>query len=144
MTTTLENDMEKSKHDRTIQVHFIPTVGTERDLAIVAILSAVPDHSPESHAIFSQALEITQQMRIPRNSQMIGPREEGDSFSGIDLADRKIRKGRLENIEAWLRQCGGVTHEGIQKIVAEIEGRGHQAFVVADQETDLGIIELVS
>jgi potassium-transporting ATPase ATP-binding subunit len=135
--------MKKSKHIRAIQVHFIPTVGTQRDLATVALLSAVPDHSPESHAIFSQALEITRQMLIPRNSRLIGP-GENDSFSGIDMTDRKIRKGRLDRIEAWLLQCGGVTHEGIKKIVAEIEGRGHQAFVVADQETDLGVIELVS
>src|ERR1700761_5885770 len=102
--------MEKSKQSRAIQVHFIPTVGTERDLATVAILSAVPDHSPESHAIFSQALEITHQMRIPRNSHLVGPSGD-DSFSGIDLIDRKIHKGRLDRIEAWLLQCGGVPHE---------------------------------
>ena len=126
-----------------IQVHFIPTVGTERDLARVAILSAVPNHSSESHAIFSKALGITHEVRLPKDSILVAP-QEFNSLSGVDLKNRKIRKGRLDQVEAWLRQCGGVTHQGIQQIVAEIEGRGHQALVVADNKTDLGVIELVS
>ena len=90
---------------KTIEVRFTPTVGTQKDLAKAAILSAVPDHSPESRAIFSSALALTNQISLPKDSNLIAPENE-DSFSGIDFKGSRIRKGRLDRIESWLKQSG--------------------------------------
>jgi K+-transporting ATPase ATPase B chain len=130
------------ENKKTIEVHFIPRIGTERDLAKAAILSAVPDHSAESHAIFSKAFMITRAICLPKESHLISPSDD-DSLSGVDFKNTKIRKGRLERIENWLQECGGVTHQEIRAIVAEVEKRGHRAVVVADEQTELGVIELV-
>jgi high-affinity K+ transport system ATPase subunit B len=135
--------MEETRNHRKMLVHFIPTQGTEKDLAKAAILSAVPDHSPESCAIFSTAFGITREIQLPKDCHLIAPFSQ-DTLSGIDLKNRRIRKGRLDKIEEWLAQCGGVTHQGIREIVTEVESRGNQAFVVADQETDLGVIEILN
>jgi high-affinity K+ transport system ATPase subunit B len=122
-------------------VHLISITVSGKDLAQAAVLSAVMDTSASGSAIFSQALDLAHNFSIPKGSHLIAPSGD-DDFSGVDMKTRKIRKGSYDHIQGWLREFDRKMNESTLQIVSDIESRGHQAIVLADQEHELGVIEL--
>jgi K+-transporting ATPase ATPase B chain len=121
-----------------MEVILIPLTTTGKDLAHLATLSSVTDTTPLGSAIFSQSLDIARSFSIPKGSLLI-PVSEPDDLSGVDLKTRKIRKGSASQIQNWLGRSVG--DETIQ-IVNEVESRGNRAFVIADEEQEIGVIEV--
>jgi K+-transporting ATPase ATPase B chain len=119
---------------------FVPTTGSENELSEAAYFASIGDSSPEARAIFHSALALRPKIVLPRSSRYFPP-TRARSLSGIDFKDRMIRKGSLDEIEAWVSQVGGTLHNQTRKVVSQIERRGGRALVIADQKRDLGVIE---
>jgi high-affinity K+ transport system ATPase subunit B len=124
-----------------MEITWISIGRSDLELAQAAVLSSMSDQSDEGNAIFSKSLEIAKNFSIPRGSNLIVP-SGPDSLSGVDLKTQKIRKGSCLRIGEWLHQGGHSLSEDTQRIVSEVEKRGHQAVVIADQEHELGVLEL--
>ncbi len=124
-----------------MEITLIAIGRSDYELAHAALLSAISDQSNEGNAIFSKSLEITKNFSIPRGSNLIEP-SGPDSLSGVDLKTQKIRKGSCLRIDEWLRETGHQLTEDTQRIVSEVEQRGHLAVVIADQEREYGVLEL--
>jgi K+-transporting ATPase ATPase B chain len=121
-----------------MKITFIPLSASEKELIQAALLSCVSDLSAESEAIFQRSVEITGNITLPRNSNLIYT----STLSGVDLKDRKIRKGALIPIEKWRGTAEGLSHEATLRVIEEVENRGNKALVIADEAHDLGVIEL--
>jgi high-affinity K+ transport system ATPase subunit B len=121
-----------------MEVTLIPLTTTGKDLANLATLSSVTDTTALGSAIFSQSLDLARSFSIPKGSRLILP-SESDELSGVDLKTRKIRKGTHAEIQNWRGRSIG---EETIKIVNEIESRGNRAFVIADEEQEIGVIEV--
>jgi len=127
---------------------FLPAPGvSERDLADAAQLSSLPDETPEGRSIVVFA------------KQKFGLRERdvhalGATFvkfsahtrmSGVDLPDRKIRKGAGDAVRKWVTDLGGVFPPEVQTLVDTVARRGSTPLVVAEaagRGRVLGVIEL--
>jgi high-affinity K+ transport system ATPase subunit B len=127
---------------QSLQLVFLPTQGTREELLLGAFLSSIANHAVTGNAIFGAALsERAGEMRVPKGSKLIS-NDSFDGLSGIDLKDGSIRQGDLHAVASWLSKCGGTLHLQARWAVAQAERRGHRAVVVADQKSDLGVIEV--
>jgi high-affinity K+ transport system ATPase subunit B len=122
-----------------MEVTLIPITTEGKDLAHLATLSSVTDHSPAGSAVFSQSLDLAGKFSIPKGSRLISADNE---LSGVDLKTRKIRKGTRLQIQNWVQGFGRDIGEQTIKIVNEVESRGNQAFVIADESQEIGVIEV--
>jgi high-affinity K+ transport system ATPase subunit B len=125
-----------------MEVILIPIHAAGKDLAHIATLASVTDNSPHGSAIFSQSLDLAVQFSIPKGARLIPPSALGE-LSGVDFKTRKIRKGTCPEIQNWVQEFGRSVSERATEIVSEIESRGNRAMIIADQEQDLGVIELL-
>jgi K+-transporting ATPase ATPase B chain len=118
---------------------FIPTFGTEEELARAAYLASLADLSPDGQLIAELALERAGSVDLPVAARLV---PKAGEMSGVDLSDRMLRIGSLDSIEAWLHDARGYLDGRLRKIVSQILARGGLAFVVADESSDLGVIAL--
>jgi len=127
---------------------FLPAPGVnERELGDAAQLASLPDETPEGRSIVVFA------------KQKFGLRERdvhalGATFvkfsaqtrmSGVDLPDRKIRKGAGDAVRKWVTDLGGVFPQEVQTLVDSVARRGSTPLVVAEATSRgrvLGVIEL--
>ena len=122
---------------------FLPVAGvTVDDLAEAALLSSMPDETPEGRSIVDLA-----QRRYP----ILPPGLDEGQFieftaqtrmSGIDYSGRRIRKGASGAVQAWVTGNGGIVQDDLAPIVAAIAGNGGTPLVVADDTQILGVIYL--
>ena len=122
---------------------FLPVTGvTVDDLAEAALLSSMPDETPEGRSIVDLA-----ERRYP----VIPPGlDEGEfieftaqtRMSGIDYSGRRIRKGAAGSVQAWVTGNGGTVPDDLDPIVGAIAGNGGTPLVVADGARILGVIRL--
>jgi K+-transporting ATPase ATPase B chain len=122
---------------------FVPVGGTdEHALADAAHLSSLADETPEGRSI----VEFAQHHYGCQPRDLAGANLVNFSaktkMSGIDLADRKIRKGAVAAVSDWVRANGGVVPPDADGIVQRIATSGGTPLAVADENTLLGIIHL--
>jgi potassium-transporting ATPase ATP-binding subunit len=117
---------------------------TEEALADAAQLSSLADETPEGRSIVVLA------------KQRFGLRERdihalGAHFmhftaktrmSGVDLKDRKIRKGAADAVQRHVAALGGKFPSEVTRQVEDVARRGSTPLVVADGTQVLGVIEL--
>jgi high-affinity K+ transport system ATPase subunit B len=130
--------LEDGKEARAV---FIPTGGSEVDLACAAYLASLADTSPEAKVLGELAIRKVGLLLIPEHSKTITPKE-GEGLCGVDLESHKIRIGTLASIRSWVRNVGGTFHDHLAGIVEQIALRGDMAVVVACEAGDLGVIAL--
>jgi K+-transporting ATPase ATPase B chain len=66
-------------------------------------------------------------------------------MSGVDLPDRKIRKGAADAVRKWVTDLGGVFPNEVQTMVDTVARRGSTPLVVAEAASRgrvLGVVEL--
>ena len=63
-------------------------------------------------------------------------------MSGIDIGERRIRKGAPDAIEAWLASQGAKLDAEIRSVVDQVASEGATPLVVAENNRTLGVIEL--
>ena len=126
----------------------IPLDGVPADaLADAALLSSLADETPEGRSIVTL---VDGSAAIPDGADLV-EFSASTRMSGIDFADRKIRKGAGSAVAKWVHSTGtsasSPTIAGIERIVEEVSSDGATPLVVAEQHGSqparlLGVIRL--
>ncbi|OGT88348.1 MAG: potassium-transporting ATPase subunit B [Gammaproteobacteria bacterium RIFOXYD12_FULL_61_37] len=114
----------------------------ERILAEAAQLASLADETPEGRSIVVLAKtkyglrgrELADAHFIPFTAQT--------RMSGVDIGDRRVRKGAAEAVRHHVESLGGVFSSAVQGLVEQVARRGGTPLVVCDDAAVLGVIEL--
>ena len=124
---------------------FRPAPGVnEHDLADAAQLASLADETPEGRSIVVLAKE---KFNI-RGRELAEPHATFIPFtaqtrmSGVDMADRRIRKGAADSVRRYVEEQGGVYPSEVEKTVEAASRAGRTPLVVADGNKVLGVVEL--
>lgn len=134
---------------------FLPVTGISEDtLADAAQLASLADETPEGRSIVVFAKQ-RYNLRARGAGELDGARwvefTATTRMSGVDLGERRLRKGAAAAITDWVRAEGGIVTDELGKIVEEISAAGGTPLVVAHVFTDdtdpktaevLGVIHL--
>ncbi|BBJ44966.1 potassium-transporting ATPase ATP-binding subunit [Streptomyces antimycoticus] len=129
---------------------FAPVRGTtEAEVADAAQLSSLADETPEGRSIVVLAKE-RYGLRERHQGELVGAEwiefTAQTRMSGVDVGERKIRKGAAGSVIAWVRERGGTVAEDADRIVHRISEAGGTPLLVAVQDADgarvLGVIHL--
>ncbi|MBS0299195.1 MAG: potassium-transporting ATPase subunit KdpB [Proteobacteria bacterium] len=113
-----------------------------KELVDAAQLASLADETPEGRSIVMLAKqeyglrgrELQHAVFIPFTAQM--------RMSGVDIADRKIRKGAADTIRAYIENLGSAFPASVETLVDQVSRRGSTPLVVADGARVLGVVEL--
>ena len=124
---------------------FIPVDGARPEtLADAAQLSSLADETPEGRSIVVLAKE--KYGLRGRDVTEIGahfiPFSAETRMSGCDLDGRKIRKGAVDAIAAYVEEMGGTVGSQVEGITHGISDTGGTPLVVAEGNKILGVIHL--
>jgi potassium-transporting ATPase ATP-binding subunit len=124
---------------------FMPAGGVrQQDLADAAQLASLADETPEGRSIVILA---KQKYNIrERDVATLGATfvhfTAHTRMSGVDLGDRRIRKGAADAVKAFVESQGGKFPQEMQLIVDTVARRGSTPLVVAEGPRVLGVVEL--
>jgi potassium-transporting ATPase ATP-binding subunit len=124
---------------------FIPVDGARAEtLADAAQLSSLADETPEGRSIVVLAKE--KYGLRGRDVTEIGahfiPFSAETRMSGCDLDGRKIRKGAVDAIAAYVQEMGGTVGSQVEGITHGISDTGGTPLVVSEGNKILGVIHL--
>ncbi len=124
---------------------FLPADGvTEAELADVAQLASLADETPEGRSIVVLAKQRFQLRE--RDIQGLEAHfvhfSANTRMSGVNMAERQIRKGAAEAIKKHVEALGGSFPKSASVQVDAVARRGSTPLVVADGTRVLGVIEL--
>src|SRR6201996_913626 len=112
---------------------FVPAPGvTEEALADAAQLASLSDETPEGRSVVvlaKQRFNIRQRDMAALHPVFIGFSAQ-TRMSGVDLADREIRKGASDAVKAYVEANGGRFPAELSNAVAEVARRGSTPLVV--------------
>ncbi len=116
---------------------------TLAQLTDAAQLASLPDETPEGRSIVVLAKRSgLRERNLNELNAGFVPFTAQTRMSGIDIGERRIRKGAPDAIEAWLASQGAKTDPEIRKVVDQIASGGATPLVVAENNRTLGVIEL--
>ena len=124
---------------------FLPVPGVEeRELAEAAQLSSLADETPEGRSIVVLAKE-----RFDLREHDLGaagarfiPFTAQTRMSGVEFADRSLRKGAPDAIKRAVVDGGGTVPPELDELVDGVARGGSTPLVVADGNRALGVVEL--
>jgi K+-transporting ATPase ATPase B chain len=141
--------------------NFYTAEGKDRTALIeAALLSSVVDETPEGKSIVELAGATENAKLVMDKERMAYWREGVPAFeyrlsdlefirftaetrsSGIDIANRKIRKGATDAMRAQVEQAGNIFPQDILACVKTIAENGGTPLVVTENNEALGVIEL--
>lgn len=104
------------------------------------VLSSIADETPEGKSIIelSGLHRSSFQLKDPVYIRFTAETRT----SGIDVNNRRIRKGAADAIKIITERAGHTFSEEAAKIVVEISGNGGTPLVVAENDQVIGVIEL--
>ena len=123
---------------------FYPAPGvTEKELADAAQLASLADETPEGRSIvvLAKSFGIRARDLTELNATFV-PFTAQTRMSGMDIGERRIRKGAPDAIDAWLKQHGKPMDRQIRGFVDQIATKGATPLVVAEGDRTLGVVEL--
>lgn len=106
-----------------------------------ALLASLADPTPEGKSIVKLAREQGEHKRAPAQSEFIEFTAQ-TRMSGVDLPDRRIRKGAVDAMEQFVKNQGGIVPAGLGALVRDIASTGATPLVVAQDQQILGVIAL--
>jgi K+-transporting ATPase ATPase B chain len=117
---------------------------TEQELADAAQLASLADETPEGRSIVVLAKQKfnLRERDIGALGAIFVPFSAQTRMSGVDLGERKIRKGAADAIRASIEQLGGRFPQEVLTGVENVARRGSTPLVVAEGRRVLGVIEL--
>jgi K+-transporting ATPase ATPase B chain len=124
---------------------FLPATGvTERELADAAQLASLADETPEGRSIVVLAKEKhgIRGRDIESLSAKFVPFTAQTRMSGVDLQQRKIRKGATDAIVRFVEEQRGKFPHQVKATVEEVAKSGATPLVVADGARALGVVQL--
>lgn len=118
---------------------FVPAPGVEIDeLARAAQLSSLADETPEGRSVVVLA-KREHGLREPAPGEVAGAHfvefTAQTRMSGVDLAERRIRKGAAATVLAWVQENGGRHEPAVHAAVEAISSSGGTPLVVAEHAT---------
>jgi len=123
----------------------IPAPGiTPERLADAAQLASLSDETPEGRSIVVLAKErfgLRERDLASHGAQFV-PFTAQTRMSGVDFDGRRIRKGAVDAIDAYVRAGGGSMPSALQAAVTDIAKGGGTPLAVADGTEVLGVIHL--
>jgi len=122
---------------------FTPAPGVdERALAEVAQLSSLADETPEGRSIVVLAKKrFDLRARELKGSTAVAFTAR-TRMSGLDIGERKIRKGAASAIRTHVESLGGVFPAELEAMVDDVSRRGSTPLVVCDDRKVMGVVEL--
>jgi K+-transporting ATPase ATPase B chain len=125
---------------------FLPAESvTEHQLMESSVLASLADDTPEGRSIVTlakQRLGIRgRDIRAPQGSTFV-PFSADTRMSGIDYADRHIRKGAVDAIEQWVKENGGQFPDTVHALVDGVARQGETPLVVSDGALVMGVVRL--
>jgi potassium-transporting ATPase ATP-binding subunit len=123
---------------------FYPVDGhTEQEVASAAQLASLSDETPEGRSIVVLAKErFNLRERDLAGDHEFVPFTAQTRMSGIDFGGRRIRKGAVEAVRAWVTEQGGTVPADLDAIAQRIARSGSTPLAVSDGPHLLGVIEL--
>jgi K+-transporting ATPase ATPase B chain len=123
---------------------FVPVGGhAEEEVADAAQLSSLADETPEGRSIVVLAKErFGIRERDLAGEHVFVPFSATTRMSGLDVGDRRIRKGAADSVRTWVLDQGGAIPPELSEVVDTIAAAGSTPLVVAENATVLGVIEL--
>ena len=116
---------------------------TEKELADAAQLASLADETPEGRSIVVLAKNFGIRARdLTELNATFVPFTAQTRMSGMDIGERRIRKGAPDAIDAWLKQHGKPMDRQIRGFVDQIATKGATPLVVAEGDRTLGVVEL--
>jgi K+-transporting ATPase ATPase B chain len=117
---------------------------TEQELADAAQLASLEDGTPEGRSIVILAKQRFnfRERDIKALGATFIPFSAHTRMSGVDCEGRRIRKGAVDAIRAYVESQGGRFPGPVDVIVENVSRRGSTPLVVADGPSVLGVIEL--
>ena len=109
----------------------------------MAQLASLADETPEGRSIVILAKEkfgIRERQLDP--DHVFVPFTATTRMSGLDMGQRKIRKGAADTVKRWVTASGGTVPADLDPIVERVSRAGSTPLVVADGSVILGVIEL--
>ncbi len=132
-TITLGNRMAHS---------FIPSDHvSEAELMEAACLASASDLTPEGRSVVTLARTKGLEISAPPDVEFV-PFTAETRMSGINSADRQIRKGALDAIEAWGKSLGIQFPQAVREAANHVAEQGGTPLVVATSTKVLGVIYL--
>ena len=126
-------------------VEFIPVGPTQdHELADAAQLSSLADETPEGRSIVvlaKQKFNIRGREVMEHEAHFI-PFTAQTRMSGVDLDERRIRKGATDSVSEFVREHGGTVPSELLEVTDRISRSGGTPLVVADRGRVLGVIHL--
>jgi K+-transporting ATPase ATPase B chain len=124
---------------------FIPAAGvTEEELADAAQLASLADETPEGRSIVvlaKQRFELRERDLTALHGTFV-PFSAHTRMSGVDIGDRKVRKGAADAIQKHVESLGQLFPKAVLTTVQEVARRGSTPLLVSDGPRVLGVIEL--
>jgi K+-transporting ATPase ATPase B chain len=124
---------------------FLPAPAvSERELAEAAQLASLADETPEGRSIVVLAKDKFGVRG--RDVHSLGghfvPFSAHTRMSGANLDGRQVRKGAVDAIEAFVKECGGTLPDAVRLEVENVARSGATPLVVADSARVLGVVQL--
>jgi len=126
-------------------VAFHPAPGVEeRTLADVAQLASLADETPEGRSVVVLAKERfnLRERELEMLHAEFVPFSAQTRMSGVDLGERRIRKGALDSVERYLDGQGAHLPPAVKRMAEDIARRGATPLIVTEGDRALGVIEL--
>ncbi len=124
---------------------FLPAAGvTEEELADAAQLASLADETPEGRSIVvlaKQRFRLRERDLTALHGTFV-PFSAHTRMSGVDIGDRKVRKGAADAIQKHVESLGQVFPKAVLTTVQEVARRGSTPLLVSDGPRVLGVIEL--
>ncbi|WP_326955261.1 potassium-transporting ATPase subunit KdpB [Amycolatopsis sp. NBC_01286] len=111
---------------------------TPDDLTRAARLASLADETPEGRSV----VELTEAHAGDDVHGEFVPFTAQTRMSGLDVGDRRIRKGAASAVRAWVRDNGGQFPDETERVVDEISAQGGTPLVVAEDTVVHGVIRL--
>ncbi|HWA41290.1 MAG TPA: potassium-transporting ATPase subunit KdpB, partial [Gemmatimonadales bacterium] len=124
---------------------FIPADGVAPEaLADAVQLASLADETPEGRSIVILAKEKYQlrERDLGSANAVVHEFSAQTRMSGVDVGDRKVRKGASDAVEAWVGSLGGAFPAELRSAVEKVARGGATPLVVSDGARALGVIHL--
>ncbi len=124
---------------------FLPAPGvSEQELADAAQLSSLADETPEGRSVVVLARQrfSFRERDLATLGASFVPFSAHTRMSGVDVGDRRIRKGAPDSIAKYVVALGTQFPAQVQDAVQRVARKGATPLVVADGARVLGVIEL--
>ena len=122
---------------------FLPEAGySEKELAGIASLASLVDHTPEGRSVVTLAEKMGVKVVPPQKYEAVAFSAE-TRMSGIDADELQIRKGAMDAIQAWIK---GISRDSfsphLMTCIEKIASSGGTPLVVARNGKAIGVIHL--